>query len=675
VSEKPVTTLQELRGKVSCMIALAGNPNVGKSTLFNTLTGLGVMTAHYAGQTVELNLGLTRIEGIPVGIVDLPGTYSMGSISVDQFIARQTLLENHFDAVVVVLDSTNLARNLYMLLQLLDMEYPVLVALNLVDELPAKGLTIDLGKLEEHLGITIVPTSAVHGRGVDELVRRAMEIKCPPTGCSRVYRYGDDIEREITRMSDLLQQSGAQLPYTISFRACALLLLEKDPQFMVWLDDIPRGAEILRALKESWRAISSSPEEKAPLRIIRERHELAGAIEAGAVVRKKVEERIEAKLWRVSTNPLTGFPLLFSLCIFVVAVLFEGGNGLSGALSLLWSRFCSPPISALIERIAGHTIWASVLRWGLDDGMLAAISVGIPYVLIFYFFLSFLEDTGYLNAAAFLFDRVLHRVGLHGRAIMPIAAAVGCNVPAVIGTRVLGTLRERIIAIFLVVLISCSARTTVIISAVSQYIGWAWALLIFAIDLGLVIIAGMLMNRYVKGDSEGLVMEVFPLRYPHMKTVLKKTWARFADFVWIATPIVIIGSMILGYLYESKLIWLLSKPLSPIVEGWLGLPDFAGLTLIFAVLRKELALQFLVTLAAAHHGHSTDSLLAIMTAEQLFTFTLFNTLYLPCIATIAVINREIGPRWTILILGTTFTVTVLLTGLVHHLLLFTGALR
>jgi ferrous iron transport protein B len=674
MAEKTVSSIDELRSKTAHMIALAGNPNVGKSTVFNNLTGLGVITANYAGKTVELNLGLTRIDGIPVGIVDLPGIYSMGSISEDQFIARQALLENYFDAVAVVLDSTNLARNLYMLLQLMDMEFPVIVALNLVDEMPARGLSIDIERLEKILGVKVVPTSAVRGTGIDELIRQAMNLKCSPDNCRRAYLYGADIEQEVTKISDILHKTDAQFPFPITHRACALLLIEKDAQFLQFLQDIPQKDEILAALEQSWKIISSSHGEESEMRVIRERHGLAGSVEAEVLVKKTTGERLDERLWRLSTNPLSGFPLLLAVGAGTMMILFAGGNSLSNALAILWSRWFSPPVSSFIGWIAGNTLWATVLRWGFDDGMLAAISVGIPYVLIFYLILSFLEDTGYLNAAAFLFDRTLHVIGLHGRAIMPLAAAIGCNVPAVIGTRILGTLRERIIAIFLIVLISCSARTAVIISAVSQFLGWFWAFVIIVIDLALVITTGMLMNRYVKGESEGLVMEVFPLRMPQLKTVVKKTWARFADFVWIATPIVIIGSMVLGYLYESQLIWKLSKPLSPIVEWWLGLPDFAGLTLIFAVLRKELALQFLVTLAAAHHGHSPDSLLSIMTREQIFTFTLFNTLYLPCIATIAVIKREIGPRWTFLIMFATLTITILLAGIIHHLLLFSHAL-
>ncbi|MDQ7821176.1 MAG: ferrous iron transport protein B [Candidatus Eremiobacteraeota bacterium] len=670
MTDNTLKEISALREKTSCLVALAGNPNVGKSTIFNHLTGLGVMTANYPGKTVELNLGSTRIGDVSAGIIDLPGIYSLGCISDDQYVARQTLLENRFDAVIMVLDSTNLARNLYMLLQLVDMGFPVIAALNLSDVAEKSGLQTDIKKLEKYTGVKVIATSAVYGQGIEELMHEALKPECTVETCMRRHNYGTDIEHEIDSIAAALERLHIGFPYPLSYKACALLLLEGDLQFLEFLESMPGREEVFLLLGNAWRKIQDIHGENASLWIIRERHGIAGEIASSVQARQKKKKA--NMLWKLSTDPVMGFPLLFAVFGLIVFILFEGGNTLSDGLTTLWSAWLSPPINAVITGIAHASLWAKILRWGFDDGLLAAVSVGIPYVLIFYFLLSFLEDTGYLNAAAFLVDRFLHAVGLHGRAFIPLAAAIGCNVPAVIGTRILTSKRERVIAIILIVLISCSARTAVIIGAVSRFLGWGWALLIFFIDGAIVVGAGMLMHRYTSGESEGFVMEVFPLRYPHMGTVVKKTWVRFADFVWIATPIVVAGSMVLGWLYETGFIWKLSRPLSPVIEGWLGLPPFAGLTLLFAILRKELALQFLVTLAVAQEGHSIDNLLHIMTREQLFTFTLFNTLYLPCLATIAVIQRELGLRWTVAILGAVLAFSVLFVGLVHHLLLMAG---
>ncbi len=240
----------------------------------------------------------------------------------------------------------------------------------------------------------------------------------------------------------------------------------------------------------------------------------------------------------------------------------------------------SPLLASAVHAVFGYGALAGTLLWGLDGGILAALAVGIPYILTFYFVLALLEDSGYMNAAAFLADRVMHLFGLHGRAVIPLMAAAGCNVPAIMGTRVLATKRERTIACALVVLVPCSARTAVILGSVSLFVGWQWALLVFGV-LGLVgLAAGLLLNRILPGEPEGLVMEMFPFRRPSLRLVATKTWKRFGTFLWAAAPIMLLGSFALGALYETGLIWHLSRPLEPVVVGWLGLPAVAGLTLL-----------------------------------------------------------------------------------------------
>jgi len=318
--------------------------------------------------------------------------------------------------------------------------------------------------------------------------------------------------------------------------------------------------------------------------------------------------------------------------------------------------------------VFGYGALAGTLLWGLDGGILAALAVGIPYILTFYFVLALLEDSGYMNAAAFLADRVMHLFGLHGRAVIPLMAAAGCNVPAIMGTRVLATKRERTIACTLVVLVPCSARTAVILGSVSLFVGWQWALLVFGV-LGLVgLAAGLLLNRILPGEPEGLVMEMFPFRRPSLRLVATKTWKRFGTFLWAAAPIMLLGSFALGALYETGLIWHLSRPLEPIVVGWLGLPAVAGLTLLLSVLRKELALQMLVVFAVARYGVAAHDLRTFMTPHQIVVYALVAAIFIPCIATIVMLWRELGWRRTAAI-GTGTVVTALLVGgAVAHLL-------
>ncbi|HET7874865.1 MAG TPA: nucleoside recognition domain-containing protein, partial [Methylomirabilota bacterium] len=279
---------------------------------------------------------------------------------------------------------------------------------------------------------------------------------------------------------------------------------------------------------------------------------------------------------------------------------------------------------------------------------------------------------GYLNSVAFLTDPFMHRLGLHGRAVIPLVAGLGCNVPAIMGTRVLATMRERILAGTLVCLVPCSARTAVIAGAVSKYVGWEAAVGVYAITAAIGFGAGAAMNRLIPGRAVGLVMEMFPFRAPCLRTMLARTWYRFRDFVWVATPVVLLGSLVLGVIYETGLVWAFAFPLSPLVEGWLGLPAVAGLTLIFAVLRKELALQLLLTLAIVQYGSGTADLTQFMDRGQIFTYALVNTLYIPCIATVAVLARELGWRRALLISGFTILLALTAGGIAHRIIGLAG---
>lgn len=650
-------------------LALAGNPNVGKSSVFNRLTGMGVTTANYPGKTVEVNLATTHFQDREIGIMDLPGTYSLGSVSEDQWVARQALLDGDPDAVVVVVDATRLERNLYLPLQLLDLGFPLVVALNLVDEAWRSGLRIDHLRLGRLLGAPVVPTVAVRGQGLHELVdaglrvARAGRSAAPP-------RYGMDVEEAIEEVAGVLVKEGLDLPGGLPSRAVAILLLEDDQEIHAWARDLPAGEGIVRKVREIAAGVEERHGEAAPLRIARERHGLAGAIAAQVQRRVPVPPRVQDRLWRLTTSPATGYPLLGLTLLGLLSFLFFVGNFLSDLLSSLWQAGASPPIQLAVRLALGEGVVGRTLLWGLDAGINAVLSVGVPYVLTFYFVLSILEDTGYLNSIAFLTDPFMHKLGLHGRAAIPLVAGAGCNVPAIMGMRVLTAMRERVLASTLVCLVPCSARTAVIAGAVSKYVGWGPAALIYLVVAGIGFLAGWGLNRLLPGHSAGLVMEMFPFRAPSLAKMLARTWWRFRDFLFVATPVVLVGSFALGLIYETGLLWAFTTPLAPVVEGWLGLPAVAGLTLVFAVLRKELALQLLVALAIARYGPGVSDLLQFMDRGQIFTYTLVNTIYIPCIATVAVLARELGWRRALLISGFTILLALAAGGVVSRLPLF-----
>lgn len=662
-------TIARWKARLPLNLALAGNPNVGKSSVFNWLTGMGVETANYAGKTVEVNLATTRLREREIGVMDLPGTYGLGSTSEDQWVARQALLQARPDAVMVVVDATRLERNLYLPMQLLDLGFRVVIALNLVDEAWREGTRIDDLRLARLLGVPVIPTVAVRGQGLDRLIEAAVrEVEAPRRRAP--LRYGKDVEEAIGTLTEHVTAAGVDLPWALGPRAVAILLLEADQDTLDWARQTPGAAELLEHAQKIADGVAELHDEPAAIRLARERHGLAGEIAARVKTEVPRPSRAQDRFWRMTTAPVTGFPILAAVLVGLFATLFFVGDALSTLLGALWAAYASPPIRLVVHAVLGGGAVGRSVLWGVDAGVNAALTVGIPYVLVFYVILSVLEDSGYLNAVAFLSDPFMHRLGLHGRAAIPLVAGAGCNVPAIMGTRVLVTMRERILASTLVCLMPCSARTAVIAGAVSRYVGWQAAVAIYAIVAGLGFGSGWALNRVLPGSSAGLVMEMFPFRRPALRATARRTWLRFRDFVWFATPVVLVGSFVLGVIYETGLVWAFAAPLAPVVEGWLGLPAVAGLTLMFAVLRKELALQLLLTLAIAKYGAGAGDMVRFMTRNQIFTYALVNTLYVPCVATIAVLARELGWRRAILISGFTVVLALGAGGLAHRLLPF-----
>jgi len=567
-------------GRTDGVIALAGNPNVGKSSLFNALTGSAAEVANYPGKTVELGWGVAECGGRRLAIVDLPGGYSLDAATEDQRLAAMFLRGGEAGAVILVVDATNLARNLFLALQVVATGIPAVVALNLVDEAEAAGKTVDADLLSRELGVPVVRTVASRGEGGPEVLR------------------------------------------------ASVATMEKGPRPVVALGD----AEAI--------------------------HGKARAL-AGRAVRQDGATR-DSRLWRWTTTPATGLPLLTAVLLGIFSFVYYVGGFLSAAFSGAWTAFVSPPLRAGTFAVLGDTVAGRTALWGVDSGINATLAVGIPYVLTFYALLAVLEDSGYLTAAAVLTHRSLARLGLHGRAAIPLISGAGCNVPAILGTRVLGSRRERFIACTLISLVPCSARTAVVFGAVGLYLGPIPALAIFAVALLVILLTGLALNRLLPGKPPAFLLELFPFRRPTARSVAFKTWHRFKHFTVAAVPVVILGSLILGALYETGLVWSLAGPMEPVVGGLLGLPAVAGLALVFAFLRKELALQLLLALAMIQYGNGMASLTDLLTPVQLVTYALVTVVYVPCVATVAALGRELGWRRALLISGITIALAVAL---------------
>lgn len=672
MKQERLEQLEKIRGKAEYIFALAGNPNVGKSTIFNRITGMGVMTANYPGMTVELNLALTEFEGNSIGIVDLPGTYALGAISEDQMAARRGVLQGRPDVVIVILDANNLARNLYLLLQFLDLGCPVVAALNLVDQAEKAGLHSDVDMLSEFLGVPVVPTVGVRGDGLDDLMHQALDLARRREEYLTIpFSYATDIESRVRKLAKRIERKLENIPYGLSSRALAILLLEDDEEFLRMLREEDAGDETVAYSRQVAEEIEKEHGENAPLIIARERHGIAGSIASNVQERRDYDRpRLGERMWEYTTSFKTGIPILLVVMGLLFLAIFWGGGALAELFSEFWESVVGGPLSRGIESLFGVNTLSLSLGWAVE-GLGAVLEIALPYLLVFYLILGFMEDSGYLNSVAFLTDRFMHKLGLHGRAVIPLISAVGCNVPAVMGTRVLSTRRERVIACTLIVLVPCSARVAVIMGGVARFVGWPQALLLFAVLFGIIIAAGLLLNKIMPGESAGLVMEMFPFRSPSMLNVLKKTWLRLKDFFYIAAPLIVVGSFLLGLLYESGWILELTAPLRPLAEWWLGIPAVALLALIFAFLRKELALALLLVLAAqAIPGVTADSsLLEFMSKGQIFTFALVCAIYIPCVATLAVLWRELGARDSLAITGSTVILSLLLGGLSHLVLI------
>lgn len=374
------------------------------------------------------------------------------------------------------------------------------------------------------------------------------------------------------------------------------------------------------------------------------------------------------RVTRWAAAPGTGLPLLALALAAVFGALFSGGTALAALLDRIWAAYASPLVQSAVHRVVGHGVMGRTLLWGLDAGSNAVLSVGIPYVLTFYLLLAILQESGYLTVMATLLNRALRHVGLTGDAAVLLVAAGGCNVPAIIGLRTLRTDRERLIAGTLITLVPCSARTAVIFGGVAYLAGWRPALLLYGVVAGVTLAAGWGLNRLLPGRPPEPRMANAAFRTPALRSILRVAWMQVRDFVAVAMPLVLAGSVVLGALYETGAIRLAARPLAPIVEGWLGLPPVAGLALVFAVLRKELALQLLAALAIMQYGRGADGMLAFMTPAQIFVYALVNTLYIPCAATISVLARALGHRRAATVSAGTIALAVLAGGVANALI-------
>ncbi len=642
-------------------VALVGQPNSGKSTVFNSLAGYRSLTSNFPGTTVEYTHGQTRIDGDLVELADLPGLYSLTPSSPVEATSRDFLLAGGWDVLINVVDASQLARSLELTLELRDLEAPLVVCLNMMDEAARKGIHIDSPGLSELLGVPVVEAIASQGRGIVETLRAALRLHHGDTRmASPVTAYAPQAEPAIERLVRKMERreagssaSPAYEPLTDSSNpahsatalACAveeapaqvfpslrfqaLQLVESDPRSTARLEPA-----LVTAVDQARAEIAQRLGQPAEVAISSARHAACLALFERVARLERPRADWRDRLDGAVMHPFWGYAILVLIFLGFFRLIFGVGQ-------LAETRILSL-FDSLIAALAGRVDVHGVLFAGVKGALLGsagAVAIVLPYLLPFLIGLAILEDVGYLARVGYLMDAAMHRLGLHGTATLPVLLGYGCSVPAVMATRLLASRRDRFVAAFLGVLVPCSARMTVIFALVGFYLGAYYALGIYALNLFVVALAGHLLSRIWPEISPGMLMEVPAYRVPAPRVVLLKTWWRLREFVVVAFPLLVVGSAVLSLVDFYGWQAAINVALSPLT-ALLGLPKSVGLTLIFGVLRKELSMLMLIQALGTTH------VLTVMTTAQIIIFTLFVTFYVPCLATLASMVREIGWRLT-----------------------------
>ena len=630
-------------------IALAGNPNVGKSQIFGKLTGVGVISSNYPGTTVEFSEGRAKFMGSTITVIDLPGTYSLEGNTDDERVATDLLFKRRPDTVIAVLDSSRLERNLVFLFELIESGYNVVASLNMYDIMRKKKLIIDVERLERILSIPVIPTVATTGEGIDSLLFTSVQLR---KKSKFKVRYDSHIEEMIRRIESRLDESRWDIP----LRAAAIRLLSGDPKVSE-----KATPEIATLIEEMQKDFKKQHGEDIIVHIQRDRFGEAGRISSEAVGKVATARRDRSLISDLTLRPATGIPILVAVLATVFLTLVFVGGAIEGLLVSTYSDIARQPFNDFENGLSSDV--AKGIVEGIYLSIEAMLAIVVPYILVFYLMLAVLEDTGYLVRVVSLLDGVMHRFGLHGRAVIPMVVGYGCNVPAILATRAMGSKRERLIlATLITIAVPCSAQTAIIIGTVGNYAGVWWALLIYVILGGIFMTLGYAMHKTIKFEPTGLFLEIPDLRTPSLMQILSKTYLRVKEFLTIAFPLLLAGSIILETMMVIGWLDKLIGPSEWVMMTMLGLPGVTVIALVFGILRKEMALQMLMIL------FGTSNLALELSSEQMFVFALVMAIFLPCIAAFAVMVKEFGMKSTVLVALGSVSLALIMGTMAHIIL-------
>ena len=701
--EREMTSLAAERRK-EIRVALVGNPNCGKTSLFNMASGSHEHVGNYSGVTVDAKEGLFEYGGYHFRIIDLPGTYSLSAYSPEELYVRKNLVEDTPDVVVNVVDASNLQRNLYLTTQLIDMDLRVVMALNMYDELTAKGDKLDIKQLGYLLGMPIVPTVSRTGEGINDLFDKVIQIyenQDPHLARHIHINHGSELEQSIRAIKDLLKKN-TDIRYKYSTRYLSIKYLEDDKEVDGVVEALPNRDEIISVRFREQNRIKDILNSSIGSAMIDAKYAFVqGALAEtwepyqGKRRRNTLTEKIDAFV----TNRWAAFPLFF-----VILYLVFDGTFVLGEYPMKW-------IEWLVSEFGSFVASAMQDGWLKDlvvDGIIGGVGsvlVFLPNILLLYLFISLLEDSGYMARAAFIMDRLMHKIGLHGKSFIPMIMGFGCNVPAVMATRTIENRKSRLITMLIIPLMSCAGRMPVYILIAGAFFPKNAGLVLlglYALGILLAIMAAKIMSAFFKEDDLPFVMELPPYRIPTAKSILRHTWEKGRQYLQKMSGIILVCSMIIWFLgyfpnhnaYESvkeqqehSFIGYIGKSMEPVLKP-LGFDWRMGVGIVSGVAAKELVVSTLgvmyadeepvvttveesvaesgVVAGAIPEASSSESeadtrlqraLLKSVTPAGALAYMVFILLYFPCIATFVAIKQE-GGGWKWAILTAVYTIVL-----------------
>ena len=682
--EKEMRHLAAERRKM-IRVALVGNPNCGKTSLFNIASGSHEHVGNYSGVTVDAKEGNFEYGGYKFTLVDLPGTYSLSAYSPEELYVRRNLIEDLPDVVVNVVDASNLERNLYLTTQLIDMNLRVVMALNMYDELRAKKDELDIKTLGHLLGLPIVPTVSRSGEGIPQLFDTVIQIyerNTPQLSRHIHINHGTEIEKSIDRIK-LLIQKNEEIRFKYSTRYLAIKYLENDKDIEKVIEALDDRDEIIAARFEEQKRIDELMHISTESAIVDAKYAfIQGALAEtyrpfkGQRRRNTVTDKIDA----VVTNKWLAFPIFFLMLYLVFECTFVIGD-----YPMQWIEWLVEKFGDFVSAYMKDGAFKDLIVDGIIGGV-GSVLVFLPNILLLYLFISLLEDSGYMARAAFIMDKLMHKMGLHGKSFIPMIMGFGCNVPAIMATRSIESRKSRLITILVIPLMSCAGRLPIYILLVGAFFphyGGLVMLGIYALGIILAVLSARVMSRFIKDDDLPFVMELPPYRVPTAKSVFRHTWEKGKQYLHKMAGIILICSVIIWFLgyfpnrkaydtvaeqQENSYIGYIGKAIEPVLEP-LGFDWRMGVGILSGIGAKELVVSSLgvmysadeaeyeasgsVAVAPPEQEETGDTMLQralqrFMTPASALAFMVFVLLYFPCIATFVAIKQEAGGwKWAI----------------------------